>query len=120
MKALDAKSLNMKAEDLKEVLAKLKSSQFVAQKPVWVDPEPLITIPEGSYDVEEKQLDGFTLNVASFKIGKDTFEFAYRSKVVPDQDGDLVIAEFTANSDFTCTNGKVIKKGTTKQFATNA
>lgn len=110
----------------KEVLAVLRGIQFQPEAPVYEQDEILVTIPVGQYSVESKNVPGsgnmkpWVAHEAVFTIQNEEFRVRYRAGVAPDEEGDFVVARFTANRDFTATSGKTIKKGDTRIFGVNA
>lgn len=105
-----------------KVMQELLSARFQPQASVWTPEAKLVDIDE--WDNEVKTIvpatgKPYQINEASFQLEGVDFNFAFRSGVEPG-DGDIQVWRFRAAADFTCTNGKVIKKGDTKIMVLNA
>lgn len=108
-----------------EQLASLRAGNFEPMAKVYALKEPLITIPAGYWDYQEKEVSpksgsAFTVKLAVFKIGNETFERTFRSGEEIDTENEIVIGKYVAERDQTTSNGYKIVKGTVKQFAANA
>lgn len=111
----------LKITDAK-VLSILRQGQFTPAEKVYVEEEPILTIPAGSWELEEKTITPatgapFKMLVANFAVGKEKFDRVFRSGSKPTGDEDIKISTYKAEREFHCTNGTVIAKGTVKQFA---
>lgn len=108
-----------------EQLAQLKAGNFEPMARVYKIKEDLLTIPAGYWQHETRTISPkagkpFTLELALFKVGNETFERPFRSGEELSEDNEIKVSIYVAERDETTSSGYVIKKGTMKQFAANA